>query len=399
MLVSVVLMPFVASAQKKQLSQARDYIKSGKNLDKAESILRTQLQDSAQRNNIKVWQMLVESLTAQYEQGNEQLYLKQKYDTLAFFTTTRKIFSAAESANSVDMRPDEDGRVHPKYRSHNAEYLRNIMPNLYYGGVYFVNKKDYKRASEYFDHFISLPKQPIFTGVRLDTASTMVVSAAYWTMYCGFKLDSAEMIMRHHELAERDTTQLAFILQYEAEAYALNRDSKNYLHCLREGFARYPKFPFFFPRLMEYYDKHEQNDSALALVNRALAIDPTSQFYRYAKSSVLLNMGRYNECIDICDKLIKEDKTLADAYYNAGLAYFNMAIKLDKERQVMRTNRQKILDLYNKALPYLEKYRTLAPDRQDNWISPLYTIYLNLNMGKKFDEIDKIRHDYKRTHK
>ena len=65
----------------------------------------------------------------------------------------------------------------------------------------------------------------------------------------------------------------------------------------------------------------------------------------------------------------------------------------------MRTNRQKILDLYNKALPYLEKYRTLAPDRQDNWISPLYTIYLNLNMGKKFDEIDKIRHDYKRTHK
>ena len=110
-------------------------------------------------------------------------------------------------------------------------------------------------------------------------------------------------------------------------------------------------------------------------------------------------MGRYNECIDICDKLIKEDKTLADAYYNAGLAYFNMAIKLDKERQVMRTNRQKILDLYNKALPYLEKYRTLAPDRQDNWISPLYTIYLNLNMGKKFDEIDKIRHDYKRTHK
>lgn len=61
--------------------------------------------------------------------------------------------------------------------------------------------------------------------------------------------------------------------------------------------------------------------------------------------------------------------------------------------------RQKTLKYYREALPYLEKYREITPDRKDNWLSPLYTIYLNLNMGKKFDEIDKIRYEYKRNNK
>ena len=108
-------------------------------------------------------------------------------------------------------------------------------------------------------------------------------------------------------------------------------------------------------------------------------------------------MGRYDECIKVCKELIAEDDNLADAYYNAGLAYFNMAVELDKDRKAARQKRQKMLMYYREALPFLEKYRSLAPDRKDNWLSPLYTIYLNLNMGKKFEEIDKIRNEYKRN--
>ena len=44
----------------------------------------------------------------------------------------------------------------------------------------------------------------------------------------------------------------------------------------------------------------------------------------------------------------------------------------------------------NRALPYLEKYRKLEPNEVGKWSLPLYTIYLNLNMGKEFDEIDKV---------
>ena len=46
--------------------------------------------------------------------------------------------------------------------------------------------------------------------------------------------------------------------------------------------------------------------------------------------------------------------------------------------------------LYRKALPYMEKYRALAPTEKRKWGPALYRIYLQLNMGKQFEEIDKI---------
>ena len=57
------------------------------------------------------------------------------------------------------------------------------------------------------------------------------------------------------------------------------------------------------------------------------------------------------------------------------------------------------MTLYKESLPYLEKYRLLAPEQKAQWVSPLYTIYLNLNMGKEFDEIDKIKNEYRNNHR
>jgi hypothetical protein len=31
------------------------------------------------------------------------------------------------------------------------------------------------------------------------------------------------------------------------------------------------------------------------------------------------------------------------------------------------------------------------------WSAPLYTIYFNLNMGKEFDEIDKLRNEHRKN--
>ena len=46
--------------------------------------------------------------------------------------------------------------------------------------------------------------------------------------------------------------------------------------------------------------------------------------------------------------------------------------------------------MYQRALPYMEAYRRLEPTQKDKWGPALYRIYFNLNMGKQFDEIDKI---------
>ena len=63
---------------------------------------------------------------------------------------------------------------------------------------------------------------------------------------------------------------------------------------------------------------------------------------------------------------------------------------MDKNVQRHRKYRSRIMADYKAALPYLRRFRELAPNEREKWALPLYTIYLNLNMGEEFDEIDKL---------
>ena len=72
-------------AQKKEIAEAQTYLKSGKNLDKAEKLMTNLLKKESNRGNIKIYQTWYQSVAAQYEAANTKLYLRQKYDTAQFF--------------------------------------------------------------------------------------------------------------------------------------------------------------------------------------------------------------------------------------------------------------------------------------------------------------------------
>ena len=38
----------------------------------------------------------------------------------------------------------------------------------------------------------------------------------------------------------------------------------------------------------------------------------------------------------------------------------------------------------------MERYRALKPEETDKWAAALYNIYLKLNMGLEFEEIDRM---------
>ena len=117
------LFPTCLSAQKKVIAQARTYVKSGKELAKAEKMMSELLADSANRGNEKIWLTLFEAVRKQYEQGNEKLYLKQSYDTATLFNTAARMFTILEAFDSIEATPDQKGRVKIKYRGRHAAYL------------------------------------------------------------------------------------------------------------------------------------------------------------------------------------------------------------------------------------------------------------------------------------
>ena len=385
-----ICLPLIVWGQKKTMTQVKDYIKSGKNLDKAEKLMTDLLNDSSSRGNEKVWLLLFESQRKQYDQGNEKLYLKEKYDTTALFLVGKRMFDTLEGLDSLDRLPDARGKVKLKYRDRSAELLNIYRPNLFNGGVFFMKKHDFSRAYDFFDTYINSAVKPMFARYQYAERDKRLPEAAYWASYCGYKLEKPQLTLRHTYQALKDSVHLPYMLQYLSETYKLEKDTARYVQTLKDGFSKYPKFPFFFPRLIDYYSHIGAYDEAMKSCDEALQTDSVNTLFRYAKSSLLLTMGRYKQSFAISKALIAENDTLADAYLNAGLALFDQAVELDKKTQSGSKKYNQILELYRKAMPYLEKYRAMAPDQKDKWALPLYTIYLNLNMGKQFDEIDKL---------
>lgn len=386
----MLMSPVAASAQKKEIQTAKDQVKAGKNLDQAAASMKKLLADSANRTNRKIWTIYFDAVRKQYEQGNEKLYLKQKYDTAQLFNYTRQLFEVAFQYDSVETAPDKKGRRDFEFRKGHSDYLAHIRSNLYNGGIWFLNKKKYPDAYKFFDCYIECASQPMFKQYNYGVKDKHLPTAAYYAVYSGYKMKDPKATLHHSYEALKDTVHYNYMLQYLAETYMLEKDTARYVASLKEGFKRVPTFPYFFPRLVEYYVVRNQLDSAMTVVNEALTIVPDSDVYLTAKSNLLLEQGKLKECIEVSKKVIEVNQKLSDPYYNAGICYFNLAVEQDKNSHNSRKVKEQVEANYKKALPYLVKYREMEPKEQGKWAFPLYTIYLNLNMGKEFDEIDKV---------
>lgn len=388
MLLSQIMIPCLR-AQKKELSQARSCLKSGNDLEKAEQILvGTLAKDSSDNHKIKVYKLLYQIAQKQYELGNEKLYLKEPYDTALIFNVTKRMFALAETLDSIDARPDKKGNVKPTYRRRHSSELDDHRANLYNGGLFFIRKSDLKTAFAFFDAYLDCAVQPLFSQYSYSKSDKRMAQAAYWASYCGHRLQLPEMTLKYLDTALGDTIHEKQLLYYAAEAYNANGDLKNYLRLLHEGFERFPDFSYFFPRLIDYYIRKEKLDTALSLADRALAHNPDNQLFLLAKSTILLNLEDYDSCISLSDSLISTNDTIPEAYYNAATALLNKILRIEAENAPNK--RELVRRLYTLACPYMEKYRLLKPDDNDKWAPALYRIYLNLNMGKQFEEIDRI---------
>lgn len=378
------------TAQRRQLQEARVILKGDKDYDKAEKLMTDLLKDSANLSNARIYDMWLQAVEKQYLQVNERMYKKEQVDTAGFFGLTRRMFDIGLRLDSLDMRPDKKGRVNLEYRKDNAEKLLQYQPNLFYGGTYYIRKGELEKAYDFFERYMDCDRQPLFTGYDLMATDARMPEAAYWATYCGYRMNDPVLTLRYAQLARRDSAKLDYTLQYIAEAWRALKDQEMYVETLREGFERYPESMYFFPRLMDSYSAKGNYEQALTVAEKALATDSLNTLFMLAKSTMLLNLGRYKECLDYSQKLIAFDGLAAEAFYNAGTACMNIALGMDSRKQ-----KKQITKMYQKALPYMETYRKLAPQEKQKWGEALYRIYFNLNMGKQFEEIDRMLKDIK----
>ncbi len=353
----------------KRLKEARAAIKSASGQENIERILLDSMAlptttDETRAEGYHLCAMLEQSMN---DGLNMNAYLKKNIDTVRLYRTILNIYDYTLKSDSVD----ENEKFLTKNRKLRALHRKNLLG----GGKYHLRGSKWGDAYPFFDMFLK---------TRTTDLDSVMGRVAYWATVCGMNEGNPHHVLRHVDTAiwlmpENERPALS---EYKARSCVSLGDSAQWLGILEKAVRDYPGYNYFFLNLMDYYMRHGQSERGLALTDSLVKSDGDRAVYWFAMSMFALNRGEYDRCIRMSEECLQREPDNVDALYNKGISLLNMTLT--------EKSASKRIVLYRRALEPMERVRELSPDDVDRWGNPLYRIYLNLNMGKKFEEIDAI---------
>lgn len=382
-------------AAQKDLKQIRTAMKSN-NPASAVPLVDKAKKDSTLMNNPQLYFLAAQVQEKLCDVQNVKNYLKQAFDTVAYFNSLYGIFDNLIKCDELESIPDKKGRVRPKSRKKIHSILERYYPNLYGANVFFMRKKQYQQADQFCSMYINTAQNPIFIADSLLKRDAKMPRVAFWDMTSCFELKNYQGVFKYEELVKRDTANLDLALRYKAMAYSALNDHPNMVRELKNGVRYMSRDLFFFSNLADYYNKVKDYASGMQLCDSLIKADTAQIMYQFAKSVVLFHLKKYDECRAISTKVIAKDPSNADANYYMASSYFNEGtaiddnIKADFSTKDYNDAKAKVKTLFEASLPYMEQYRKMRPDDASRWAAPLYRMYLFLNKGQQFAEMDAL---------
>lgn len=321
---------------------------------------------------------------------NKKAYLKQPYDTARFFNKLCDMMNQLRLCDSIDFLPDSKGKVHPRLQKKTQALRLKHRRNIYGGGKFFLAKTNYAAAYPFFDFYCTYKND--------DKSDTLFSQASLWATLSAFLVENYPGTIKHidNAIAATDVPTATILQEYKVRSFAKMNNDSAWVAALKVGVIDYPQHDYFFVQLADWYQSQRNFEEERKLADMLIAATGGKAIHYYAKSKSFLSEDKYEECIACADSTIALQSDFADAYYNKGIAYLNMAVishemscKDTKDPQYA-IDREKTLDYYRQARPCMEMVRRLQPEKTERWASPLYRIYLNLNLGDEFTEIDRL---------
>ena len=327
---------------------------------------------------------------------NEKAYLKQKFDTASLFNTTYQIYTYTLRCEEAEQRMLALEGKKMKYHKQGGQTLRQYYPNICAGSRYFFSKKQYAEAMKYLRYALDIPNQAIWGTTQTQNNQREGIQAAALYIRAAYLNNNFDETERYAAVALADTAERSHrtSMEYLALSAGARGDSIRYRALLLEGLERYPQHELFFTHLVDDYAAHRNYTAIQTMAERRLQTDSTDIVALDAKTLALIYTNRFDEAVNTADKSFCADSTDVDAYYYAGLAYSSLADTIVLPTNMRSNAYKKASDERNHwmkcAIPYLERYRQLAPKDVKRWGPLLYRAYFALNDGAKFAEIEAL---------
>lgn len=396
LLLFLIILALPASSQK-ALKSVKASLKANKQTDALKEIAKLE-KDSTINGDPRLYSLGVQAHIALNNTQNEKAYLKQKYDTAQFFNSTYGVYEYALKTDSAERILLAKKGTKMKFQKTHVEYLHKYYKNLCAGGRYFYIKKNFAEATKFLKMALVAPTDSMWGDNKDIINKKAYVENATLLLYSAYKVKDYQLAIKYSDLALKDTTvNRAAMLETQARIYKAVGDTANFLRFIRLGLKEYAKVPFFFTEMTDYYTAREDYSHSLQLADSLLPADSTNLYFLSAKSLALMNLNRDKESIEVSKRILELDSTQAEIYYYTGAAYCNLAEGISlptniNSRTYKKANSERVA-YYKSALPYLEKYRQLKAENKKKWAPLLYDIYLALNKGDKFEEMQTLMNE------
>ena len=374
------------------LKNAKTALKNQSGQDAARNALlgalnRPELNNQKRANICYTAALLEESLNAV---ENQKAYLKQPYDTAKFFNKLRDMYGQLRLCDSLDFIPDAKGKVNAKFQKKTQALRIKHRRNIFGGGRFFLSKQKYAEAYPFFDLYCTYKGE--------EEKDTLLHQSAFWATLSAFMVENYTGTIKHADgaIPYYDSKTSAILHEYKVRSYAKLSNDTAWVAELKEGVNKFPEHDYFFVQLADWYHGQRNFEEERQLADKVISSTGGKAIHFYAKSKSYLSEENYDACIACADSAIARQDDFVDAYYNKGISYLNMAVISnemsckDVKNPQYAIDKQKTQELYRKARPSMEMVRRLQPESQDRWAPALYRIYLNLNLGDEFVEIDRL---------
>lgn len=386
----LMLFPLLASAQR-AFKPVKTALKE-KNYKEAVNKISALRKDTLYQADPKLCLYSIEANRGLNDAENTKIYLKKSYDTLAFFSTTLQIIQEAVRLDSIERALQQTEGQKPKQTDFVCSLLRQYSPNITAASRFFYKRGKYNEAMTYLRTSLDLPHTPIGEQAKLSVKAETSSASLY--LMSAFYTKNYKETHRYEQLALTDTLLKKAVLETLVYTTEAERDTANYRKWLETGFENFPQEPVFFTRLADYHAARGGDKTVLQLAEKLLQRDSNNVSALVAQCMAQLNLQRYDDCIASANKLLAADTASVEANYFLGASFVAKASEIQLPENAFSRNYKKVKkeqsELYKQAMPYLEQYREQSPKQTKRWAPLLYKVYLALNDGKKFAEIEKL---------
>jgi tetratricopeptide (TPR) repeat protein len=317
-------------------------------------------------------------------------------------------------ADSLGELPDAKGKVKNKFRKDIAGILRANHPFYINGGVYYNEQGDYKKATDFFEIYWNIPSLPIFEGEKdafvLDSTFQTIKYYAIITAIQGEDHKRALAMLQRaakEPFIENSAYKESDIYELMASEYIQLGDSAKFLEILYDGAEKFPSSNYFLPNLVNVFIREGNTDKAMEYLDKAIENTPQNSCdLNSVKGALLAEQKNYEAAEAEYRKALAQDPNCEMALEAIAVNFILQAQDLKEktalmsDRQQQMVNDKQTVELYQKALPSLEKYAELLKGREapahdiESALLKLRNVYYNLSsMGvdksKEMEEVEK----------